>query len=108
MGQLKEKLSEANISIQKTIEINEKLTENISQKNIQIEDHAKEIEGCRVITEERNELLIILKEKEIAEETMCNQLKEIKLKLKEQLDLKKTDHEELWVKHEVIRKELEK
>merc|ERR1712079_418238 len=101
------------------------------------------IEGCRVITEERNELLIILKEKEIAEETMCNQLKEIKLKLEEQsvakvtllerlesvnvendqkllsfssevsklkeaLDLKKTDHEELLVKHEVIRKELEK
>merc|ERR1712079_20118 len=143
MGQLKEKLSEANISIQKTIEINEKLTENISQKNIQIEDHAKEIEGYRVITEERNELLIILKEKEIAEETMCNQLKEIKLKLEEQsvakvtllerlesvnvendqkllsfssevsklkeaLNLKKTDHEELLVKHEVIRKELEK
>merc|ERR1719418_348254 len=74
---------------------------------------------------------------------MCNQLKEIKLKLEEQsvakvtllerlesvnvendqkllsfssevsklkeaLDLKKTDHEELLVKHEVIRKELEK
>merc|ERR1719418_202692 len=74
---------------------------------------------------------------------MCNQLKEIKLKLEEQsvakvtllerlesvnvendhkilsfscevsklkeaLDLKKTDHEELLVKHEVIKKELEK
>merc|ERR1712038_446663 len=48
------------------------------------------------------------KEKEIAEETMCNQLKEIKSKLKEALDLKKTDHEELLVKHEVISKELEK
>merc|ERR1712083_140765 len=92
---LEEKLEVALVKIEKTIEINKEVSNHLSEKSLQLEEAAITIREQKNVMEEKEELLIVLKEKEQAEEILRKEIKDMKGLLEENKDTKASLQERL-------------
>ena len=93
--ELEMKLSEANVEIEKTVELNIELREANKEKEHLIEESDKKTEENKTLVSERNELLLILKEKEDKESIITREIQEVKEQLQIQSNTKDSLAEKL-------------
>ena len=85
---LEEKLAVALVKIEKTIEINNEVSNHLSEKSLQMEEAVITISEQKNIIQEKEELLIVLKEKEQTEEILRKEISDMKVLLEESKDTK--------------------
>merc|ERR1712233_235179 len=92
---LEEKLEVALVKMEKTIQINIEVSNNLSQKTLELEEAVITIKEQRKEIEEKEELLIVLKEKEQTEKVLRKEIDEMKILLDENKDTESSPQERM-------------